>query len=58
MAQTRTPSRVIYHGGCPHALIITPAMLNAIEHRSDTRFRCVSDDSGNSTHDETVIGDR
>ncbi len=57
MAQARTPPLVIYRNGCPHTLIITPAMLNAIEHRSDARFRCVTDYSGNSTHDGAVIGD-
>jgi hypothetical protein len=50
MAQTSAPSGIIYLNGCPHTFIITPAMLKALKHTLDTRFRIYPDDSGDTAH--------
>jgi hypothetical protein len=52
MAQTRAPPIIIYLKGCPHALIITPAMLKALKHPLNTRSRIYTDDSGNTAHNK------
>jgi hypothetical protein len=50
MAQTRAMSPLVNHIRNPHALIITPAMLDAREHRINALFWIQSDESGNATH--------
>ncbi|MDT5123130.1 MAG: hypothetical protein QOC96_2612 [Acidobacteriota bacterium] len=50
MTQTRTPPRSIYRRRGPHTLIVAPAMLNALKHRSNACFRIRADDSGDTAH--------
>jgi len=50
MPQTCAPSFNIYLTGSPHTFIITPAMLYAVKHRPDTRFRISANDPSYSAH--------
>src|SRR6185295_953334 len=54
MPQTRTPSGRIDRRGNPNTLIVTPAMLNALEHSANESLRLEPNNSSNPTHRKPI----
>src|SRR6476619_4354659 len=50
MPETRAPPRRINRPRDPNTLIVTPAMLNGVEHRPDQPLRLEANNPRNPTH--------
>src|SRR5690348_15522260 len=50
MTETRAPCRRIDRLGNPRPLIVTPAMLDRVEHRPDRSLTTNTNNAGNPTH--------
>jgi hypothetical protein len=57
MAQARAPARIVNNARSPHAVIVAPAMLNALKHRADARIGVRAYQSGNAAHRFNLTGD-
>src|SRR5437868_9368062 len=49
MPQTNTLPFIVDRRG-PNTFIVTPAMLDALQHRADARFRILAYESGDTAH--------